>query len=77
MKEMNLIMNNIANQVGTAPLQNFSREHIMASKLPQNIKEAMINRPIDKPSMGTSFSAEDIEEINPKRQQPQQRHHNN
>jgi hypothetical protein len=23
----------------------------MASKLPQNIKEAMINRPIDKPSM--------------------------
>jgi hypothetical protein len=38
----------------------------MASKLPQNIKEAMINRPIDKPSMGTSFSAEDIEEINPK-----------
>jgi hypothetical protein len=41
----------------------------MASKLPQNIKEAMINRPIDKPSMGTSFSAEDIEEINP-RQQP-------
>jgi hypothetical protein len=26
----------------TAPLQNFSREHIMASKLPQNIKEAMI-----------------------------------
>jgi hypothetical protein len=57
----------------TAPLQNFSREHIMASKLPQNIKEAMINRPIDKPSMGTSFSAEDIEEINPKRQQPQQR----
>jgi hypothetical protein len=23
--------------------------------------------------MGTSFSAEDIEEINPKRQQPQQR----
>jgi hypothetical protein len=45
----------------------------MASKLPQNIKEAMINRPIDKPSMGTSFSAEDIEEINQKRQQPQQR----
>jgi hypothetical protein len=38
----------------------------MASKLPQNIKEAMI-RPIDKPSMGTSFSAEDIEEINPKK----------
>jgi hypothetical protein len=33
----------------------------MASKLPQNIKEAMINRPIDIPSMGTSFSAEDIE----------------
>jgi hypothetical protein len=48
----------------------------MASKLPQNIKEAMINRPIDKPSMGTSFSAEDIEEINPKgnnhNKQPQQ-----
>jgi hypothetical protein len=58
-------------------ITKFLREHIMASKLPQNIKEAMINRPIDKPSMGTSFSAEDIEEINQKRQNHTTDNHNN
>lgn len=54
-----------------APLQNFSREHIMASNLPQNVKEAMINKPIAKVSMAnTSFSLEDVQDINP-RTQPQ------
>ena len=55
-----------------APLQNFSREHIMASNLPQNIKEAMINKPIPKVSMAnTSFSLEDVQDINSKTQPKQ------
>ena len=56
-----------------SPLQNFSREHIMASNLPQNVKEAMINKPIAKVSMAnTSFSLEDVQDINPRTQlQPQ------
>jgi hypothetical protein len=48
-----------------APPENFSREHIMASKLPANIKEAMIKNPIARPSMGGTLSQEAIEAINP------------
>lgn len=44
--------------------QNFDREHIMASKLPQNIKEAMINNPIAKVNP-LGVSQEVIEAINP------------
>jgi hypothetical protein len=51
-----------------APLQNFSAEHIMASKLPQNVKEAMINRPIEKVSnfaAVNNLSEAEILKINP------------
>jgi hypothetical protein len=48
-----------------APPENFSREHIMASKLPANIKEAMIKNPIARPSMSGTLSQEAIEAINP------------
>ena len=49
-------------------LQNFSKEHIMASRLPQNIKEAMINKPIPKISMAnSSFSLEDVQDVIPKK----------
>ena len=50
--------------VSAAPLQNFSKEHIMASKLPDNIKEAMIKKPIARAEM-TGLSQEAIEAINP------------
>jgi hypothetical protein len=50
--------------VAAAPLQNFSKEHIMASKLPDNIKEAMIKNPIARAEMG-GISQEAIEAINP------------
>lgn len=50
--------------VAAAPLQNFSKEHIMASKLPANIKEAMIKNPIARPEM-SGLSQEAIEAINP------------
>lgn len=56
------------------PLQNYSVEHIMASKLPANIKEAMIKNPIAR--VGTQgLSQETIDAINPntKRQAPQPR----
>lgn len=58
-----------------APPENFSREHIMASKLPANIKEAMIKNPIARPSMGGTLSQEAIEAINPsaRRSAPQPR----
>ena len=60
--------------VSAAPLQNFSREHIMASKLPANIKEAMIKNPIARPEMA-GLSQEAIEAINPsaRRAAPQPR----
>lgn len=48
-----------------APPENFSREHIMASKLPANIKEAMIKNPIARASMAGTLSQEAIEAINP------------
>jgi hypothetical protein len=48
-----------------APPENFSREHIMASKLPANIKEAMIKNPIARPSMTGVLSQDVIEAINP------------
>jgi hypothetical protein len=48
-----------------APPENFSREHIMASKLPANIKEVMIKNPIARPSMSGGLSQEAIEAINP------------
>ena len=57
-----------------APLQNYSAEHIMASKLPANIKEAMIKKPIAR--VGTQGLSQDvIDAINPsaKRQAPQPR----
>lgn len=60
--------------VVAAPLQNYSVEHIMASKLPANIKEAMIKNPIAR--VGTQgLSQETIDAINPntKRQAPQPR----
>ena len=50
--------------VSAAPLQNFSKEHIMASNLPDNIKEAMIKKPIARAEM-TGLSQEAIEAINP------------
>lgn len=49
----------------TAPPENFSREHIMASKLPANIKEAMIKNPIARPSMTGVLTQDVIEAINP------------
>ena len=48
-----------------APPENFSREHIMASKLPANIKEAMIKNPIARPSMSGVLTQDVIEAINP------------
>jgi hypothetical protein len=48
-----------------APPENFSREHIMASKLPANIKEAMIKNPIARPSMTGVMTQDVIEAINP------------
>lgn len=48
-----------------APPENFSREHIMASKLPANIKEAMIKNPIARPSMTGVLTQDVIEAINP------------
>jgi hypothetical protein len=48
-----------------APPENFSREHIMASKLPANIKEAMIKNPIARPSMTGVITQDVIEAINP------------
>lgn len=48
-----------------APPENFSREHIMASKLPANIKEAMIKNPISRPSMTGVMTQDVIEAINP------------
>ena len=57
-----------------APLQNYSAEHIMASKLPANIKEAMIKKPIAR--VGTQGLSQDvIDAINPsaKKQVPQPR----
>lgn len=60
--------------VVAAPLQNYSVEHIMASNLPANIKEAMIKNPIAR--VGTQgLNQETIEAINPsaKRQTPQPR----
>ena len=59
------------NNTTIAPLQNFSREHIMASNLPANVKEAMINKPIPKISLASGFSKEDIDFINPKNKQQQ------
>ena len=50
--------------VVAAPLQNYSVEHIMASKLPANVKEAMIKKPIARAEMG-GISQEAIEAINP------------
>lgn len=60
--------------VTAAPLQNYSVEHIMASKLPANVKEAMIKNPIAR--VGTQgLSQETIDAINPtaKKQAPQPR----
>lgn len=48
-----------------APPENFSREHIMASKLPANIKEAMIKNPIARASMSGVLTQDVIEAINP------------
>ena len=48
-----------------APPENFSREHIMASKLSANVKEAMIKYPIARASMAGTLSQEAIEAINP------------
>jgi hypothetical protein len=55
-----------------APLQNYSVEHIMASKLPQNVKEAMINKPIPKDvnSVKIGLSEEEILKINPNAKLP-------
>jgi hypothetical protein len=47
------------------PPVNFSAEHIMASRLPANVKEAMIKNPIAKPSSTGVLSQEIIEAINP------------
>ena len=48
-----------------APPENFSVDHIMASKLPANIKEAMIKKPIARPSMTGVLTQDIIEQINP------------
>lgn len=65
-----------------APLQNFSEEHIRASRLPENVKQAMINKPIQKINSvsSTGLTEEEILKINPNakiagrapQQQPQQ-----
>jgi|TARA_R110000782_G_scaffold244079_1_gene330836 hypothetical protein len=56
----------------SAPLQNYSAEHIMASNLPSNIKEAMIKNPIAR--AGTQGLSQDIiNAINPTKSQPQPR----
>jgi hypothetical protein len=48
-----------------APPENFSVEHIMASGLPANVKEAMIKNPIARPSMTGVLTQDIIEAINP------------
>ena len=48
-----------------APPENFSVEHIMASNLPANVKEAMIKNPIARPSMTGALTQDIIEAINP------------
>lgn len=50
---------------------DYSEEQVMASNLPQNVKEAMIKNRIPRASLGGTLSKEDIEFINPKAKQAQ------